>query len=50
MTLPHFQSNLLWALVNYWNLYRATMDEDLLPPLYDLLRGAVNHQLHLASR
>jgi hypothetical protein len=29
--LPNYQCNLLWALVNYWNLYRATMDDDLLP-------------------
>ena len=33
-----------------WNLYRATMDDDLLPDLYTLLRGAVNHQLHEATK
>ena len=31
-------------------LYRATMDADLLPDLYTLLRGSVNHQLHLATK
>ena len=47
---PDYQCNLLWALVNYWNLYRATLDADLLPDLYTLLRGAVNHQLHEATK
>ena len=32
------------------SLYRATMDADLLPDLYTLLRGSVNHQLHLATK
>jgi hypothetical protein len=31
--------------VNYWNLYRATLDAGLLPDLYVLLRGAVSHRL-----
>ena len=47
---PSYPVNLLWVLVNYYNLYRATLDATLLPDLYALLRGAVNHQVHLAVK
>eukprot|EP00040_Diaphanoeca_grandis_P024371 m.618 g.618 ORF g.618 m.618 type:complete len:612 (-) comp296_c0_seq1:277-2112(-) len=47
---PAYACNLLWVLVNFWNLYRATMDETLLPDLYAVLRGSVNHQVHLATK
>jgi hypothetical protein len=47
---PQYQSNLLWALVNWWNLYRATLDTALLPDLYAVLRGCVNHHAHIAVK
>jgi hypothetical protein len=48
--LPGYQTNLLWVLINVYNLYRITLDITLLPPLYSLLRASVNHQLHLAEK
>ena len=45
-----YSVNLIWALVNYWNLYRSTMAADLLPDFYAVLRGSVNHQAHLATK
>lgn len=50
VTLPAYQTNLLWVLVNVYNLYRTTLDLTLLPPLYSVLRASVNHQLHLATK
>lgn len=47
---PAYACNLLWVLVNYWNMYRVTMDAALLPDLYAILRGSVNHQAHLATK
>ena len=47
---PRYSTNLLWALVNYWNLYRVTQDANLLPDFYAVLRGSVNHQAHLAIK
>ena len=47
---PAYACNLMWVLVNYWNLYRSTMDTALLPDLYAILRGSVNHQAHLAAK
>jgi alpha-L-fucosidase 2 len=44
------QTNLLWVLINMYNLYRATLDTSLLPPLYALLRASVNHQAHIAVK
>ena len=49
-SLNDYQTNLDWVLINFWNLYRATQDADLLPDLYALLRGEVNKQVHIATK
>lgn len=45
-TPPNYQGNLLWAAVNYWNLYRFSQDASMLPPLHSLVRGLVNHLVY----